>query len=71
MKAMENLTNDRLHTDGSKVLYPTFVNIGDRETLEGTADLFVLKLKARRKVTFDLKPVNGFLVDKQLNVQSF
>ena len=71
MKAMENLTNDRLHTDGSKVLYPTFVNIGDRETLEGTADLFVLKLKARRKVTFDLKPVNGFLVDKQLNVQLF
>ena len=30
---MENLTNDRLHTDGTKSVYPTFVNIGDKPTL--------------------------------------
>lgn len=71
MKKMENLTNDRLHTDGSKVLYPTFVNVGRKEALEGSADLFVLKLKAKRKVTFGLKPVSGFLVDKQLNTHKF
>ncbi|MEG0455001.1 MAG: DUF5110 domain-containing protein, partial [Bacteroides sp.] len=71
MKKMENLTNDRLHTDGSKVLYPTFVNVGRKEALEGSADLFVLKLKAKRKVTFGLKPVSGFLIDKQLNTHKF
>lgn len=71
MKKMENLTNDRLHTDGSKVLYPTFVNVGRKEALEGSADLFVLKFKAKRKVTFGLKPLSGFLVDKQLNTHKF
>ncbi len=69
MKEMENLTNDRLHTNGVKALYPTFVNIGDKETLEGSAELFILKLKAKRRVRFDLKAADGFLVDKNLNVQ--
>lgn len=71
MKAMENLTNDRLHTNGVKSLYPTFVNVGERETLEGDADLFVIKFKARRNVKFDLKTADGFLVDKRLGVYQF
>lgn len=71
LKAMENLTNDRLHSNGTKALYPTFVNLGDKETLEGTSDLFVLKLKAKRKVKFDLKAVDGLLVDKKLISQKF
>ena len=71
MKAMENLTNDRLHTNGTKALYPTFVNIGEREALEGDSDLFIIKLKARRNVKFDLKAIDGFLVDKMLGVQRF
>lgn len=71
MKAMENLTNDRLHTNGVKSLYPTFVNIGEKEVLEGDSDLFILKLKARKNVTFDLKVKDGYLVDKLLNVQKF
>lgn len=71
MKEMENLTNDRLHTNGVKALYPTFVNIGEKEALEGDSDLFVLKLKARKNVTFNLKPIDGFLVDKLLNVEKF
>ena len=71
MKVMENLTNDRLHTNGDKSLYPTFVNIGNSETLEGTHDLFIIKLKAKRKVRFNLKPIDGFLVDKRLNVLKF
>lgn len=71
MKAMENLTNDRLHTDGSKVLYPTFVNAGKRESIEGSQELFILKFKAKRKVKFDLKNVDGFLVDKDLNTVRF
>lgn len=71
IKKMENLTNDRLHTNGVKSLYPTYVNIGDQEVLEGDADLFVIKLKARRNVKFDLKPTDGFLVDRLLGVQKF
>lgn len=71
MKEMENLTNDRLHTSGQKALYPTFVNVGDQEPLEGTADLFVIKLKAKRKVNVDLKPLDGLLVDRHLNIVKF
>ena len=68
---MENLTYDRLHTSGQKALYPTFVNLGDKQVLEGSEDLFTIKLKAKRKVTFNLKAVDGILVDKNLNMQKF
>lgn len=71
MKEMENLTNDRLHTNGTKSLYPTFVNIGEREALEGDGDLFIIQLKAKRNVTFNLKMADGHLVDKVLNVRRF
>jgi len=71
IKEMQNLTYDRLHTNGKKALYPTFVNVGDQETLKGDAELFVIKLKAKRKVTFNLKPVDGLLVDKSLNGLGF
>ena len=70
-KAMENLTNDRLHTDGKKVLYPTFVNVGEKEALNGTQELFIIKLKAKRNIKFDLKAVDGLLVDKKLNSVKF
>ncbi|WP_316804279.1 TIM-barrel domain-containing protein [Pedobacter nototheniae] len=71
VKQMDNLTNDRLHTNGDKVLYPTFVNLGKQEALSGNSDLFILKLKAKRKVKFDLKMRDGFLVDKDLNSVQF
>ena len=71
MKEMENLTNDRLHTNGTKSLYPTFVNIGEHEALEGDGDLFIIQLKAKRNVTFNLKMTDGHLVDKVLNVRRF
>lgn len=69
MKKMENLTNDRLHTNGAKALYPTFVNIGDKEPLEGSSELFVLKFKARRDVRFQPKLTDGMVVDKKLNTK--
>lgn len=71
MKAMENLTYDRLHTNGVKSLYPTFVNMGKQESLEGSEDLFILKLKAKRKVKFELTLKDGMLVDKRLRMHSF
>ena len=69
MKNMENLTNDRLHTNGTKALYPTFVNIGDKEPVEGTSELFVLKFKARRDMKFQPKLTDGMVVDKKLNTK--
>jgi hypothetical protein len=71
VKQMDNLTNDRLHTNGDKVLYPTFVNLGNKEALNGTVDLFIIKLKAKRKVQFGLKVSEGLLVDKNLNSVKF
>ncbi len=71
MKQMDNLTNDRLHTNGEKVLYPTFVNIGNKEPLEGTFDLFILKFKARKNLKFDLKITDRLLVDKDLNTAKY
>jgi len=71
LKEMSNYTNDRLHTNGSKALYPTFVNLGNRETLNGSEILFKIKLKAKRNVNFNLKAIDGILVDKKLNSISF
>lgn len=72
MKEMVNLTNDRLHTDGSKVLYPTFVNRGNNFLLEeGDSKLFVLKFRARRAYKFNLKAENGILVDRNLGEATF
>ena len=67
MKEMMNMTYDRLHKTGDKVLYPTFVNVGDKPVLEGTSDLFIIKMKAKKKVKFELKAGNMLLVDKMLN----
>ena len=71
LHTMENLTYDRLHTNGQKALYPTFVNLGEKEVLEGSEDLFIIKLKAKRKGKFNLKAIDGILVDRKLNMQKF
>jgi hypothetical protein len=71
MKEMENLTKDRLHTNGTKALYPAFVNVGNKETIEGNVDLFIIQLKAKRNIKFELKMIDGFLVDKNLNSFKF
>ncbi|WP_193213673.1 TIM-barrel domain-containing protein [Luteolibacter marinus] len=66
MKSMQEFTKDRLHTDGSKALYPTFVNVGDQETLAGSGELFVIKFTANRDLHLELKPRDGLLVGKSL-----
>ncbi len=72
VKQMDNMTNDRLHTNGQKALYPTFVNVGNQETLKvDSGDIFVIKLKAKRAVKFNLKVVDGILVDKGLDSVRF
>lgn len=71
MAQMENLTYDRLHTNGQKVLYPTFVNLGDKPVLSGSEDLFILTFRAKRKVKFTLNPTDDLLIDKNLNTLKF
>ncbi|MES2278129.1 MAG: TIM-barrel domain-containing protein [Bacteroidota bacterium] len=71
VKQMENLTYDRLHTNGTKALYPTFINLGNKQSLAGDTDLFVIRFKAKRKIKFDLKPIDGILVDKNLSSVKF
>ena len=68
---MENFTNDRLHSDGNKVLYPTFVNTGNKAVLNGSENLFIIKLKAKQNVTFNMKLADGILVNKGLEYINF
>lgn len=70
-KKMENLTNDRLHSNREKVLYPTFVNLGKQEALNGNNNLFIIKFKAKKNLKFNLKSQQGVLVDKDLNSVNF
>jgi hypothetical protein len=72
MKQMVNLTNDRLHSDGTKALYPTFVNRGQATLLDaGNPELFVIKLKAKRAGRFNLTAKDGLLIDSGLGVVKF
>ena len=71
LEQMRNFTNDRLHTSGQKALYPTFVNIGDREEIEGDVRLMVIRFRARTDYRFDLKPVDGLLVNKCMDQKPF
>ena len=67
MEKMKELTKDRLHTNGSKALYPAFVNIGEAPLLKGDKDLFVIKFKAKKDYTYNLKAIDGFLVSPKLH----
>lgn len=71
MKDMKNLTYDRLHTNGEKSLYPTFVNLGEKECLEGDTELMTIRFRAKRKFTLDIRVSDGILVDKHLNTSDF
>lgn len=63
--AMANLTYDRLHGNGDKILYPTFVNVGDKPTVSGDAILATIKFIARKKGAFTPAATNVTLVTKE------
>ena len=71
VKEMRNLTNDRLHSNGEKVLYPTFANIGNQHVLADDAVLFRLHFKAQRKLSLKQVSMKGMIVDKSLNTIEF
>jgi len=69
---MVNLTYDRLHTNGQKALYPTFVNRGNNFLLEeGDHDLFVIKFRAKTAGKYTLKATDGLLIDRNLGTATF
>ncbi|HKI90247.1 MAG TPA: TIM-barrel domain-containing protein [Draconibacterium sp.] len=70
-KKMDNMTYNRLHSNGERVLYPTFVNIGDQPALEDNGLIFTIQFKAKRAFKFNLELQNGLLVDKFLNTVKF
>ena len=63
---MRNLTYDRLHTSGDKVLYPTFVNCGSGPTLEGDVTLVKIRFRAKQKSSVVFSAEQVLLVDRQL-----
>lgn len=68
---MYNMTYDRLHSNGQKALYPTFVNLGEQPYAEGDKVLFTITLRAKQKGKFTLKHTDGMLVDKYQHVIEF
>lgn len=68
---MQNFSKSRLHGNGETAVYPTFVNVGEQAVIGGDGALFKVVLKAKRNVRFNLKAVDGILVDKALNSIGF
>lgn len=72
MKDMVNLTYDRLHTNGQKALYPTFVNRGNNFLLdEGDHDLFIIRFRAKAAGKLSPSVIDGMLIDRNLGVAEF
>ncbi|TAJ12124.1 DUF5110 domain-containing protein [Marinilabiliaceae bacterium JC017] len=70
-KEMDNMTYNRLHSNGDRVLYPTFVNMGDQPAVEDDGTILTIRFKAKRAFKFNLELQNGLLVDKNLNKVKF
>lgn len=69
---MSNYSKNRLHGNGETAVYPTFVNEGNRTTLNGDAEIAKITLKAKKNIkNFNLKAVDGIIVDKHLNSIKF
>ena len=70
MKDLMDFTKDRLHTDGTKELFPTFANVGNGFLLEdGT--LLVIRFRARKAGSWKAEMKDGLIVDRSLGSHSF
>ena len=45
LRQMTSLTRDRLHTDGTRAVYPTFVNLGDKPLVSGDGLLLQVRFR--------------------------
>lgn len=68
---LKNYSKNRLHSNGTIAVYPTFVNEGNQATISGDAELVKITLKAKKNIKFNLKAVDGVIVDKHLNCVKF
>lgn len=64
---MYNMTNDRLHSNGKKALYPTFVNLGEQCYLEGDTEVLTLRFRLKHAGKANLEVRDIILVDKEMN----
>ena len=69
--SMANYSKNRMHTNGKTIVYPTFANEGNQDTVNGDVELAKVTLKAKKNVKFDIKVVDGLIVDKHLNTVKF
>lgn len=68
-KYFENMTYNRLHSNGEQILYPTFVAVGNQSALQGNADLFILRFKVTKNMNLSsLKAEDLIWVSKNLQV---
>lgn len=65
--ALDNYTRDRLHTNGQKAVYVTFVGKGDARPIDGDHVLCTLRFKAVKAGGANLKAKDLILVDKELH----
>ncbi|MBQ7743132.1 MAG: DUF5110 domain-containing protein [Bacteroidaceae bacterium] len=65
-KNLRNFTRDRLHTNGQKGLYATFVGVGEVEPLSGDQTLCTIRFKAKTAGPVKIEARDIILVDKQL-----
>ena len=70
MKEARNMTYDRLHTNGQKALYPTFVNCGEHPYFDDGI-LMTIQFRAKQRGKVNLTPQDGFIVDKKLNAKTW
>ena len=68
---MSNYTKNRLHNNDDTAVYPTFVNVANQPTLNGDIDIATITLKAKKNIKFNLKSIDGIIVDKNLNTIRF
>ena len=68
---MSNYTKNRLHGNGTTAVYPTFVNVAEQPTLNGDVEIATITLKAKKNIKFNLKAIDGVIVDKNLNCIKF
>jgi ABC-type proline/glycine betaine transport system substrate-binding protein len=69
--SMANYSKNRMHTNGETVVYPTFVNEGNQNTVNGDVELAKVTFKAKKNIKFNIKAVDGMIVDKFLNTVKF
>lgn len=68
---MTNYSKNRMHSNGETEIFTTFINEGNKETVNGDIELVKITLRAKKNVKFNIKAIDGIIVDKHLNTVKF